>query len=146
MSNQYVTMKKPLFAVGLALLIIALFMALAIPSTAHERRELDTFDLVFGWRNEPAIAGTLNGPEVFIRPHEGQEIDFENTAISLQAEVTFGPASRTLSLRPAFREPDHYIAELIPTLPGVSPSVLRAPSEIPPSTKHLPPPTAYSTV
>lgn len=37
---------------------------------------------------------------------------------SLQIEVSFGPASRVLNLRPVRGEDGHYVADLIPMLPG----------------------------
>jgi hypothetical protein len=38
--------------------------------------------------------------------------------VSLQVEVTFGPSSRILEMRPSFDTPRHFIADLIPTRPG----------------------------
>jgi hypothetical protein len=127
-------------------------MALTLsPTIAHEGREVGDYELVFGWRVEPAIVGVLNGPELTINIHEegeGDEADGENNQnddgknqqqqegennqqadeedhdmpadieASLQVEVTFGPASRTIDLRPAFGETGHYIADMIPTRPG----------------------------
>lgn len=97
-----------------SLLLSALF---ALPAAAHEGREVGDYELVFGWRNEPALAGLFNGPEILIRPHGGGDLPAD-LAIDLQAEVTFGPETTTIRFRPAFGEPNRYIAELIPTLPG----------------------------
>jgi hypothetical protein len=112
-------MKLRLF--GLVLLVLALS---AIPALAHEGREVGEYALVFGWRVEPALAGLPNGPEVSISmrhedEHDGHEEAFPaDIPVSLQAEVTFGSESRTLTLNPAWGETGHYIADLIPTLPG----------------------------
>lgn len=125
--------------VRLILLAFAILL-LSLPTLAHETRESEDhpFILVFGWRNEPALVGQVNGPEVSItmraeetegddeHDEEGdEEADHGHgegnepvTNAELQVEVTFGPASVTLPLRPAFGEPGHYIADLIPTRPG----------------------------
>ena len=107
------------------LLLLALVFGTVM---AHEGRELGEYELVFGWRNEPALVGYPNGPELFIRLHEAEETEhtegeehedpIADLEVSLQVEVTFGPATRTLELRPAFGETGHYIADLIPTRPG----------------------------
>lgn len=95
---------------------------------AHEHRDVsDNYQLVFGWRVEPAVTGVINGPEVFIEPAgAGEEAEgaplpegfLQNVDVALQVEVTFGPASRTLELTPVFGETGHYIADMIPTRPG----------------------------
>ncbi len=114
------------------LFVLTILAALAVAVTlvsAHEGREVGEYQLVFGWRNEPALVGYVNGPELTINLHheEGDEhtdeeheeaVDFSAMDINLQVEVTFGPATRTLDLRPQFGEPNHYIADLIPTRPG----------------------------
>jgi hypothetical protein len=40
------------------------------------------------------------------------------TDADLQVEITFGPASKTLTLLPVPGDPGHYVADLIPTRPG----------------------------
>jgi hypothetical protein len=111
--------RKVTFVLGL---ILALLLALMGTVMAHEGRELGDYEVVFGWRNEPAIVGYPNGPEFFIRLPEGVEGDINamlsEMEVSLQVEVSFGPASKTLELRRDFRDPTHYIADLIPTRPG----------------------------
>ncbi len=107
-----------------ALLIGALMLAL--PVFAHEGRVVGDYELVFGWRNEPAISNQINGPELFISLHSGEQSDaqaaLEALDIQLQAEVTFGPEAIVLVLAPArpyFADGSvHLVADLIPTLPG----------------------------
>lgn len=120
---------------GLVSFAITLTLAglLLAPALAHEGREVGEWALTFGWRVEPAIAGYPNGPEVSISAHDEHSEDegghgkvlthdedtpLAELEVSLEVEVTFGPASRTLPLRPAFGEVGHFIADLIPTRPG----------------------------
>lgn len=145
-------MKKS-FYFALSLLVLMALTALA-PAFAHEGREADEFRIVFGWQNEPAYAGMMNGPEIFIsfaeNGHDHDHDDHSDAAVartvsferghghddhdhddhghngmsiadvpvSLQAEVTFGDQTTTVSFRRAWGTDDQYIAELIPTLPG----------------------------
>jgi len=130
-----------------ALLLGALALVLTVGVvSAHEGREVGDYTIEIGWREEPAYTGLMNGPEITVTRHgdeddhaegettpepEGEhsntdEADHEeeesNGVIglddTLQIEVTFGPASRTLNLRPIAGELGHYTSDLIPMLPG----------------------------
>jgi hypothetical protein len=93
-------------------------LLIMLPAYAHEGREIaETYEIFFGWREEPAYAGLMNGPEVSIAMHDGSEFPAD-TAVALQAEVSFGDQTTTLTFDEAFGEVGHYIADLIPTLPG----------------------------
>ena len=102
-------------------LIVGLVVLMAIigvmPAAAHEHREVGPYGLAAGWQNEPAYAGQINGPEIFIDEHE-TETPIEGAEETLTVEVIFGGQSVTLNLRPVFGEPGHYKAALIPTRPG----------------------------
>lgn len=117
-------MKKLFGLLGLALTAGALMIG---PVLAHEGREVGDYEIYFGWRNEPAFAGQLNGPEVYIGLHHGDEVSdpqavLEALEIDLQAEITFGPENVTVALEPAFPyyadESLNLVADIIPTLPG----------------------------
>ena len=105
-----------------------LILAFALPAAAHEQRTVGPYQIAFGWRVEPTYAGQLNGPEIFIAPANAtpepgaDEVhasasDFAGVDINLQAEVSFGDQKITITFEPA-GDPGHYIADLIPTLPG----------------------------
>jgi hypothetical protein len=54
----------------LVVVIIVGILALIIGTVAaHEGREVGAYELVFGWRVEPALAGYPNGPELYISLH-----------------------------------------------------------------------------
>ncbi len=120
-------------------LVLVIVLALAAPVLAHESRTTDGgIQIVFGWSDEPAIAGEPNGPEVMLSlPGEHteatEEADGEHqegagghhgegstpvTDAELQVEVSFGDQTITLALRPAFNQPGRYYADLMPMLPG----------------------------
>ncbi len=84
---------------------------------AHEGRIVGNYEIIFGWRIEPAYVGVFNGPEITITNHEtdAPRRDAEQT---LTLTVQFGPQSLPLRLFPVANEPGHYTADLIPTLPG----------------------------
>lgn len=107
-------------------IILLLFTSVVVmPAAAHEGREVGEYLLTFGWRVEPAYAGQINGPEIRITTHRHEEGDHhdgeaahEPLEVSLQAHVVFGPETKTITFRPAWGEEGHYIADLIPTIPG----------------------------
>ena len=105
--------------VRLSILAVLLLIIVGVVM-AHEGREVGEYELHFGWRSEPALTGYPNGPEVYIHVHgSDEEAPFPaDIEVSLQAEVTFGSESKTVELRPAFGETGHYVADLIPSMPG----------------------------
>lgn len=87
------------------------------PVFAHEGRIVGNFEIVFGWRVEPAYVGVFNGPEITITNHDTQA-PRRAAEQTLTLTVQFGPQSLPLRLEPVANEPGHYTADLIPTLPG----------------------------
>jgi hypothetical protein len=117
------------------LLTILALLVLSLPAAAHEQREVGPYEIAVGWRVEPAYVGLMNGPEVFVsRTGEGEDHghdhdsgpesahhDSEGLAgvpVDLSVEVSFGGQSVTLPLRPVWGTSGHYVADLIPTMPG----------------------------
>lgn len=105
---------------ALIIMILVLSMGIVGTASAHEGREVGDYLLEFGWQSEPAYAGLLNGPELFIEVHDAAEgTPFpEDVVVSLDVEVTFGSESITLPLEVVYGETGHYSADLLPTLPG----------------------------
>ncbi|MBZ0319894.1 MAG: hypothetical protein K8L91_26015 [Anaerolineae bacterium] len=131
----------------LSLAVIVAF-ALAVTSShsvaAHEGRQVGPYTIEIGWRVEPAYTGLINGPEITIfntqaaadhsnetEEHEdaegehveGAETEVEGSLVmnledTLQIDVSFGPATKTLHLRSVPGKTGHYVADLIPTRPG----------------------------
>ena len=102
----------------LALSFIVATLAVGIAS-AHGDQQVGPYSVVFGWRNEPAYAAQFNGPEVLLGLHDDHDAPFPaDIPVELKADVTFGPATTTVFLEAARGEAGHYIANLIPTLPG----------------------------
>ncbi len=100
---------------------IVLVIALALFATvaAHEGREVadGKYEIVFGWRVEPAYTTLLNGPELEISTH-GDEQPVEGLDETLQLEVSYGGKSKVLKLRAVSDAPGSYTTDLIPTQPG----------------------------
>jgi hypothetical protein len=101
------------------LIFVVVLLVFAVPVLAHEHREVGEYSITFGWRVEPAYAGQLNGPEVSLSLHDAHDEAFpEDVEVSLSAEISFGDQVMLLALEPAFGETGHYVANVIPTLPG----------------------------
>ncbi len=99
-------------------MVLAVVLALFATVSAHEGREVadGKYDIVFGWRVEPAYTTLLNGPELQI--NDADEKPVEGLDETLQLEVSYGGKSKVLKLRAVYNEPGHYTADLIPTQPG----------------------------
>jgi hypothetical protein len=88
-------------------------------AAAHERREVGAYQLVVGFLTEPAFEGLKNGVDLRVLARETQQ-PVEGLERTLQVELTYVPsgAATVLRLRTIYREPGHYTADLIPTVPG----------------------------
>lgn len=95
--------------------LVAALLFLGVPAVAHERRAVGRVETSVGWLTEPAFAGAVNGVS-FRASRDGAGV----TGANLKVDVTFDGAAEplTLALEPAFRDPGHYEAHLIPTRPG----------------------------
>ena len=126
-------LKKLLYA------IVTLFLlSLSTGTTfAHEPREIDDYNLVVGFLNEPAFEGLMNGVYVYVgkvgahghgeeeaaKEHgHGEELITGVTGLqnTLQVEVTHVPSGSTRLMRlHAFSdETGHYKSDFIPTSTG----------------------------
>jgi hypothetical protein len=86
---------------------------------AHERREMGPYQFVVGFLLEPVFEGVKNGVDLRVHHAETQQ-PVEGLEHTLQVELTYVPSGvgKVLHLRPIYREPGHYTADLIPTVPG----------------------------
>lgn len=87
-------------------------------ASAHEQRRVGDHEVVVGWNSEPAYAGF--GNEVSVRIMHGND-PVEDA--ELEAVVAFGgeeaeTTTQPMPLEPAFGDPGHYVAYIIPTRPG----------------------------
>ena len=99
--------------------LLPLLVGAPHPAGAHERREVGAYQLVVGFLTEPAFEGLKNGVDLRVLDRETQQ-PVEGLERTLQVELTYVPsgAAKVLRLRTIYREPGHYTADLIPTVPG----------------------------
>ncbi len=99
--------------------VLAVLLALFATVSAHEGREVGDgkYEIVFGWRVEPAYTNLLNGPELEINTVGTDEQPVEGLDETLQLEVSYGGKSKMLKLR-ASDVAGNYTSDLIPTQPG----------------------------
>ena len=95
----------------------SIYLLNAPTALAHEHRHVGDYEITFGWQVEPAFAGVHNGPEVRIIDTTTDE-PVVGAAETLTLTVKFGPATKVLTLEPAWNEPGNYVAALTPTRPG----------------------------
>ncbi len=102
-----------LTASALAILTLATLFS---PATARETRDVDGgFTIDIGFENEPAIQADTNA--LWLRVTEGDQ-PVDGLEQTLQAEVIYADAVRSLPLSPEPDEPGVYRSVFIPVQPG----------------------------
>jgi len=102
----------------LALLAVALLSLLAAsPASAHGHITVGDYELVIGFRVEPAIQGEPNGLDLRVtNTQTGEPVTgLEET---LRAEISFGGQTRPLELRAQWGQEGAYTADVLPTAEG----------------------------
>jgi hypothetical protein len=105
------------FAIGIALLAA---FPLAVPVSAHEHVTVGEYELTVGWRDEPAIAGYVNGLDLGIQHHypNGTTVWVVGVAGNLTAVLSTGPSNVSKALSPQFGRDGWYTFDVIPTRAG----------------------------
>jgi hypothetical protein len=116
------------------LLAATLLLAMAVDyAVAHEHRHVKIGDreveFIVGWATEPAYAGVPNKVSLRVlapveeheHEHAGEprKVPVLGLEKYLKVEVSTGGKSIILNLRPAWKDPGHYVADIVPTVPGV---------------------------
>ena len=108
---------------------VAIVLALvfgAAPAFAHEQVIVGDYEFTVGWLVEPAIAGQMNGLELFVAPappERSTEVGSQADGVpglenSLIFTIEYGAESRTVPLEPAFDRIGGYQASFLPSQPG----------------------------
>lgn len=111
-------MNRVLRRLALALLTAALFIPLTVSVvSAHGHTEVGDYELVIGFRVEPAYQGEPNGLDLRVTNKETDE-PILDLADSLKAEIIFGGSKKEVAIRPRFGMDGAYTAEVLPTEAG----------------------------
>ena len=113
-------MQKKLLVCAFLLALMALLLN-SQAAFAHESITVGNYEIVYGWMNEPPIAGQLNGVEIFVNDtSSGSEQPVQEPIVqSLVVVLTYGGENRTLTLEPIFDTPGAFNATILPTIPGL---------------------------
>jgi hypothetical protein len=95
---------------------LAVLLATAGLAAAHEHRHVGEYELVVGFRSEPAYVGLLNGLDLQVHDHDGEPV--EGLADALNVTILYGDQSQELTLRAVWGRPGVYTADVIPTETG----------------------------
>jgi len=111
---------SPLLACAVLILIVGSFLGVAVPAAAHEHVIVGEYELIVGWRQEPAVVGLLNGLDLGIEHHlsNGSTVWVSGADATLNATLTTRTASIVKALEPQFGRPGWYTFDVIPTRPG----------------------------
>ena len=109
--------------VTIALLIsLAGFVPLtASPVSAHEHVTIGEYELTIGWRDEPSVAGVLNGLDLGIVQHfasNNTTYPVVGVGARLSARLSMGLLGINRTLAPQFGRPGWYTFDVIPTRQG----------------------------
>ncbi|NMB90318.1 MAG: hypothetical protein GYA17_18315 [Chloroflexi bacterium] len=100
-----------------AWLALAAVLTWSGSASAHGHVEVGDYELVIGFRNEPAYQGEPNGLELVVTDHAtGQAVT--GLEDSLRVEITYGASTQELTLTPLFGEEGAYTAHVLPTEAG----------------------------
>lgn len=110
-ARMIVRLPAALFVAALALLISS------GTALAHGHVEVGKYELVIGFRNEPAIQSEVNGLDLRVSVKETGEpvVGLEEM---LKAEITYGASTQPLELRARWGQDGAYTADIIPTEAG----------------------------
>ncbi|NLG70738.1 MAG: hypothetical protein GX495_01675 [Chloroflexi bacterium] len=97
-----------------ALLLIA---APTLSARAHGHVQAGDYELVIGFRNEPAYQGEPNGLDLRVT-HVASGERITGLESTLRAEIIFGGQVKELPLQPRFGEEGAYTADFLPTEAG----------------------------
>jgi hypothetical protein len=109
-------MKRLLFILCIALLIVCVSVITPQSALAHEHRTIaDKYDVVVGWDVEPAYVNQKNAAA--IRVHKaGTEEPVEGLEKTLRVKIAFGGNEpKEFPLDSVFGQPGYYVAHIIPT-------------------------------
>jgi len=106
------------FAIAIGL--VAAFPLAVRPASAHQHVTVGEYELIVGWRDEPAVAGYLNGLDLGIEHHfpNGTTAWVVGVAGNLTAVLSTGPKNVSKALEPQFGRDGWYTFDVIPTRVG----------------------------
>lgn len=102
-----------------ALVAVAAFALLSPPiASAHERRDVGSFQFVVGFINEPALQGQPNGLDLTVTDKATQQ-PVTGAEKTLKVSIAYGGGQpKDLPIRARFNMPGKYTADVIPTRSG----------------------------
>jgi hypothetical protein len=111
-------MSRTYFRAAFALLLAALLIPFATSvALAHGHTTVGDYELVIGFRNEPAYQGEPNGLDLTVtNTKTGEKVN--DLADSLKVELIFGSSKKELEIRPQWGRDGAYTADVLPTEAG----------------------------
>jgi hypothetical protein len=111
---------------SVATVVASAVIAFAVaPTLAHEVREVGSYQLTVGWRDEPAYVDAPNAVQIFVHTSAGEPVEDLGNPPSLKVQVIYGRlTSPDLDLEPSFDADTglgtrgEFDAPITPTAPG----------------------------
>jgi hypothetical protein len=109
----------PVRLMGAALVASLLLVLTASLASAHEHRQIGEYEIVVGFREEPALVNQPNGLDLRVSRGEGDAAEpVEGLENTLTVTIRYGGESKELNLRAAWSQPGSYTADILPTQTG----------------------------
>ena len=104
----------------IAIGLVATFPLAVQPASAHEHVTVGEYELTVGWRDEPAVAGYVNGLDLGIQHRfpNGTTVWVVGVAGNLTVVLSTGPKNASKALEPQFGREGWYTFDVIPTRVG----------------------------
>lgn len=111
-------MPRTLMRSAIVLLVTALLLPLTVSlALAHGHTTVGDYELVIGFKNEPAYQGEPNGLDLSVtNTKTGEKVN--DLADTLKVELLFGASKKELAIRPQWGKDGAYTADVLPTADG----------------------------
>ncbi|MCI4371145.1 MAG: hypothetical protein L3J78_00670 [Thermoplasmata archaeon] len=110
----------PILAIVIAAALLGTFVLVAKPASAHTHVIIGPYELIVGWRNEPATAGYLNGLDLGIEQHHANNTTSWVIGVegNLTAVLATGPYTVMKAIDPQADRPGWYTFDVLLTRAG----------------------------
>jgi hypothetical protein len=101
----------------LLVLMVTLLFTIHSIALAHGSTQVENYELVIGFHNEPAFQGEPNGLDLFVTNADTDE-RVNGLEETLEVEIIFGSSQKALAIRSQFGQDGAYTADVLPTESG----------------------------
>ena len=110
-------MRRMLFAAAMLAAVLGAIIFPAASASAHGHTTVGDYELVIGFRVEPAFQGEPNGLDLRVTNKTTKE-PVKDLGETLRAEIIYGASKREVAIRPQWGQDGAYTADVLPSEAG----------------------------